>query len=143
MHQRNRDRIREFLLAVRSGAAPHRAAEFMAPSVTAHQMVSEAETTVLRSPSNYQAHVREMLATYGPFTFEIQELIAEGDRVYARWKQIGRHLQEIDGFAPSGKEITEIASATYRLVDGLIVEYWIQIDREGLRIQLERNKGKV
>lgn len=47
-----------------------------------------------------------------------------------------------DGFAPTGKPVIEIASAVYRIENDKIVEYWIQIDREGIRKQLEKNAAE-
>jgi len=131
--------VREFLTAVRSGIAPERATDFMAVSVRAHQVTAENEATVVRTPEEYARHVHDMLATYGAFSFEVTELLCDGDRVYARWRQVGKHLAAIDEFAPTGATLTEIASAVYRVERGRIVEYWIQIDREGLRLQLEAN----
>ena len=69
-------------------------------------------------------------------TFEIEELIAAGDRVFVRWRQAGRHLGSIDGETPSGCPLVELTSAVYRVNGGRIVEYWIQMDRKGLELQL-------
>jgi predicted ester cyclase len=133
--------VAAFLDEVRSGAHPERAEQFMAPVVLAHQAVSEEDLTVERTPADYAAHVRDMLEAFGPFTFQVDELIAEGDRVYARWTQHGTHLAEIDGFAPTGGPLREVASAVYRVAEGRIAEYWIQIDRFGLGEQLRRSAG--
>ncbi|HEU4325149.1 MAG TPA: ester cyclase [Roseiflexaceae bacterium] len=133
------DVVRAFFSEVRSGRDPDRAVELMAPLVLAHQVVSEEPVTVERTPQNYADHVREMQAVFGRFELEISELLADGDRVYVRWRQTGRHMGEYDGFAPTGLPLVEIASAVYRVADGRIVEYWIQIDRAGLQAQLERN----
>ncbi|OCT14310.1 polyketide cyclase [Paenibacillus pectinilyticus] len=131
--------IHQFFARVRSGKQPDAAHDYMAEQVLAHQMTAEKETTVHRSPTNYADHVREMIEAYGSFQLEIQELLAQEDRVYVRWKQTGTHIGEVDGYAPTGKTIIEIASAVYRIANERIVEYWIQIDREGIRVQLERN----
>ena len=56
--------------------------------------------------------------------------------MYARWTQHGHHVGEVDGVAPTSAPITQLTSAVYRVQDGLIVEYWIQIDRYGLHAQL-------
>lgn len=133
--------VRDFLNGVRSGARPDEAETYMAPLVLAHQVVSEEELTVERTPAQYADHVREMLAAYGDFGFEITELLADGDRVYARWRQTGHHIADEDGHRPTGAPIVEIASAVYRVAEGRIAEYWIQIDREGLRVQLDRARA--
>lgn len=134
-----REVVQRFFQLVRSGMQPDAAHDYMAEQVLAHQMTAENETTVHRTPSNYADHVREMLDAYGTFQLEIQELLSQDDRVYVRWKQTGIHIGEVDGYPPTGKPIIEIASAVYRVEHDKIVEYWIQIDREGIRAQLERN----
>ncbi|GFZ87727.1 hypothetical protein GCM10008018_37420 [Paenibacillus marchantiophytorum] len=131
--------VQLFFRDVRSGLLPDAANAYMSEQVLAHQITSENETTVHRTPANYADHVREMIAAYGAFKLEIQELIAQDERVYVRWKQTGTHAGEVDGFRPTGQTIVEIASAVYRVHNERIAEYWIQIDREGLRLQLQNN----
>jgi predicted ester cyclase len=136
----NKKVIKDFLEIVRSGKDPDRAKEFMADTVLAHQINSESPTTVKRTPQNYTDHVKDFLKAYGNFSFQITEIIAEQDKIYARWKQVGRHLVDLDGYPASGKELIEFASAVYRVDNGKIVEYWIQIDRLGFDEQLKRNQ---
>lgn len=135
--------VREFFAQVRSGRNPDLALGLMAPVVLAHQVNAEAPVTVERTPQNYADHVREMLATFGQFELEISECLAQGDRVYVRWRQTGRHLAHYDGFAPTGLPVIEVASAVYRVEQGRIAEYWIQIDRAGIRAQLERAAARA
>jgi predicted ester cyclase len=134
--------VRGFLRDVRAGRDPDAASRYFAESVAAHQVQSEGVTTVQRTPREYATHVREFLATYGNYTFEIEELIAVGDRVFVRWKQTGRHLRSINGETPSGRPLIELASVVYRVAGGRIVEYWIQIDRKGLELQLAEETPK-
>lgn len=119
--------VSEFFKIVRSGKEIERASEFMAEKVIAHQVQAEKEYSVTRSPQDYTDHVQEMLDEYGNFSLEIQEVLADGAKVYVRWRQIGENQK--------GKEIIEIASAVYLVENGKIVEYWIQIDRKGLELQ--------
>ncbi|RAK52516.1 ester cyclase [Phenylobacterium deserti] len=127
-----------FLAEVRSGAHPERADRYFAPQVQAHQMTSEGESTVVRTPAEYADHVREFLALFGAFHFEVTETLAAGDKVYVRWRQQGRHLGSVFGERPTETPLTEISSAVYRVERGRIVEYWIQTDRKGLEIQIDR-----
>ena len=132
--------IRDFLERVRSGKSPEDAKKYMADSVLAHQLNVENETTVKRTPENYTSHINEFLKMYGQFSFEITEILADGDKVYARWIQKGKHISDIDGYLPTGKPINEITSSVYRIQNNKIVEYWIQIDRFGFEKQLQGNK---
>lgn len=128
-----------FLREVRSGRHPEWADRYLAPHVVAHQLVAEAPTDVDRTPADYAAHVRDFRAAYGEFRFELDELLADGDRVYARWRQLGCHVGEVDGYRPTRRPVVEVASAVYRVQDGRIVEYWIQVDRAGTEAQLRAN----
>jgi predicted ester cyclase len=134
--------VQGFLDVVRSGRQPGAVARYFAPQVRAHQVTSEGEATVVRTPAEYAAHVMEFITLFGPFDFQVIERLADGDRVYVRWRQRGRHLGSINGERPTGEPLTEISSAVYRVENGRIVEYWIQTDRKGLDVQLARLAGK-
>ncbi|MDQ0658538.1 ester cyclase [Paenibacillus sp. W2I17] len=133
--------VRTFFEEVRSGRNPDYASSLMAEQVLAHQVISEEEVTVTRTPSDYADHVREMIEAYGEFSLEIQELLTQGDKVYVRWRQTGTHVGKVDGFSPTNLPVIEIASAVYRVENEQIAEYWIQIDRMGIEKQLERNRS--
>ncbi|ATP40319.1 polyketide cyclase [Solibacillus sp. R5-41] len=134
--------VKKFFEEVRSGNNPDYATELMADQVLAHQVISEEELTVKRTPKDYADHVKEMIEVYGKFSLEIQEFMGQGNKVYVRWKQVGTHVGEVDGYQPTSLPVIEIASAVYRIEDGKIAEYWIQIDREGIEKQLNRNKSQ-
>ncbi len=134
------DVVRGFLGDVRSGRDPDAVSRYFAPKVKAHQVTSEGESTVVRTPIEYANHVREFIDLFGRFDFKVVETLAQGDRVYVRWQQTGRHLGSFGGERPTGVPLTDISSAVYRVERGRIVEYWIQTDRKGLELQLERTR---
>ena len=138
--------VKKFFEEVRSGKNPDYATELMADQVLAHQVlahqvISEEELTVKRTPKDYADHVKEMVEAYGNFSLEIQEFIVQDHKVYVRWKQVGTHVCEVDGYEPTKLPVIEIASAVYRIENGKIAEYWIQIDRAGIENQLKRNQS--
>ncbi|MGL4175493.1 MAG: ester cyclase [Dermatophilaceae bacterium] len=130
--------VLEFVEQVRGGVDLDRAHLLLAPTVLAHQVISEAEQTVPRTPQEYVEHVQEMQQTYGAFAVEVLECLAEDDKVYVRWCQTGRHIGAAEGLPPTGQPVREVTSAVYRVRDGRIVEYWLQKDRAGVRAQLEQ-----
>jgi reactive intermediate/imine deaminase len=138
-----KETVRQFLETVRSGRSPERALDFMTDTLLAHQLNAENQETIRRTPQNYTEHVREFLRLYGKYDFKITELIAENDKVYARWIQTGRHEDTIDQYPPTHLPLTEIGSAVYRVVDGKIAEYWILLDRLGFERQLEKNRKET
>ncbi|MFG3697787.1 ester cyclase [Micromonospora sp. NPDC047620] len=77
-----------------------------------------------------------MTASWGAFDLTIEEFLVDGARAYVRLSQVGRHLEPVDGIAPTGRTVRQINSVVYHVEDGLITEYWMQIDRAGLLAQL-------
>lgn len=142
-NQQPKEIINAFLQIVRSGISPERAPEFMADMVIANQMNAETQETIKRTPQNYVEHVKEFITLYGKYEFEVTELIANDNKVYARWKQTGKHLTDIYPFKATGLPLIEIGSAVYRVENGKIVECWIQTDRKGFDLQLQRNEELI
>jgi predicted ester cyclase len=126
-----------FFEQVRSGKNVQAAYELLAETHLAHQVVSGCEYAITRTPADYAAHIAEMRAAYGDFRLIVEELLSEGDKVYVRWQQQGVHSGELFGIAPTYRPVSERASAVYRVAQGKIVEYWIQIEADGVRRQLE------
>ena len=54
--------------------------------------------------------------------FEIDDLVAEGDSVVARWRMEATHSGSLMGESPTGKTISSRGLTYYRLVNGQIVE---------------------
>lgn len=54
----------------------------------------------------------------------IEDIIAEGDKVWVRAKGTGTHTGEWRGLAPTGKKITAMGVNIYRIVNGKGVEGW-------------------
>jgi len=54
----------------------------------------------------------------------IEDIIAEGDKVWVYVKGTGKHTGEYRGIAPTGKKTTGIGVNIYRIVNGKFVEGW-------------------
>ena len=66
----------------------------------------------------------------------IEDIIAEGDKVWVRLTYMGTHTGEFRGLAPTGKKITTIGVMIYRIVNGKLVEGWDLSDYMGLFKQI-------
>ena len=66
----------------------------------------------------------------------IEEIIAEGDKVWVRLTYTGTHTGEFRGLAPTGKKITTIGVMIYRIVNRKLVEGWDLSDYMGLFKQI-------
>jgi predicted ester cyclase len=66
----------------------------------------------------------------------IDELIAEGDRVFCRSTMTGTHDGEYKGIPPTGRHIAAESAEVFRIADGHFVGYWCMANVAGLMRQL-------
>ena len=66
----------------------------------------------------------------------IEDLIAEGDKVVARWRARATHQGEYMGIPPTGKEVEFTGISVYRIEAGKIAESWNVEDALGLMRQI-------
>jgi predicted ester cyclase len=66
----------------------------------------------------------------------IEDLIAEGDKVVARWRSRATHRGEYMGIPPTGEEVEFTGISVYRIVGGKIAESWNSEDQLGLMRQI-------
>jgi steroid delta-isomerase-like uncharacterized protein len=66
----------------------------------------------------------------------IDDLIAEGDKVVARWRSRATHRGDYMGMPPSGKEVQIMGISVYRIEEGKIAESWMVEDQFGLLRQI-------
>jgi steroid delta-isomerase-like uncharacterized protein len=79
------------------------------------------------------------LATFDAFPDlkrPVDDLVAEADRVVARWRSVGTHEGDFQGIPPTGKHIETSGITIFRVADGKIVEEWSESDMLGMLQQL-------
>jgi steroid delta-isomerase-like uncharacterized protein len=87
---------------------------------------------------------RDMHRQFGLGTFSafpdlkrpVEDLVAEGDKVVARWSSVGTHEGDFMGIPPTGKTVTTTGITIFRLEDGKIVEEWSESDMVGMLQQV-------
>jgi len=68
--------------------------------------------------------------------FVVEDMIAEGDKVSARFTMHGTHKGELRSIAPSGREVTMTGIDMIRLEEGKMVEDRVEVDQLGMMRQL-------
>ena len=66
----------------------------------------------------------------------IEDLIAEGDKVVARWRSQATHQGEYMGIPPTGNEVEFTGISVYRIEGDKIAESWTVEDQFGLMRQI-------
>jgi len=62
----------------------------------------------------------------------IEDIIAEGDKVWVSLTYTGTHTGEMFGLAPTGKKITASSIDMFRIANGKLAEYWNVTDKLAL-----------
>ena len=81
--------------------------------------------------------VETLRAAFPDLRFALEDVVAEGDLVAARYSWRGTHKGvAFLGVPPSGKAILVRGMDFYRLRDGKIIEHWDNVDELGMLSQL-------
>ena len=87
--------------------------------------------------AHLRRHIADFEAAFPRYGAEVEDLIAEGDKVVVRATFHGTHTgKEFAGLPPTGKQWSVPGIVIYRIAEGKIVDFWIQADTLGLLQQL-------
>ncbi len=75
-------------------------------------------------------------AGFSDFELTIDDMIAEGDKVAARFTFSGTHSGEFVGIPATGKHVRGTGTGIFQFADGLDVEHWVNFDALGIMQQL-------
>ena len=90
----------------------------------------------MRGPAGYLAVIGIMRGGFPDIQWTLEEMIAEGDKVAARFTMRGTHQGNFFGVPPTGRKIEVTAMNFYRLSGGQFVEECGQPDLLGLLQQI-------
>lgn len=84
----------------------------------------------------FTEYMRTVRWAFPDFHNHVEELIAENDRVAARLTYAGTHQGELFGIGATGRRVSYVGVALFRISEGRIVEGWVLGDVHGLVRQL-------
>ena len=85
---------------------------------------------------SYKEFLMARRAAFPDRRFVVEDMIAEGDKVSARFTMRGTHKGELRGIAPTGREVTMTGIDMIRLEGGKMVEDRVEVDQLGMMQQL-------
>jgi steroid delta-isomerase-like uncharacterized protein len=107
--------------------------ELISPTYTHH----DASTPdVGQGPESEKKRVVLYRTAFNDLRLTVEDMIAEGETVMARWSCRGVHKGDLNGIAPTGKQIAISGVSVVRFASGKMVEGWINWDALGLMQQL-------
>jgi len=103
--------------------------ELMAPDYVDH-------SHQLRGLEGFKQFLTMLIKGAPDMHVTIEDIIAEGDKVWVHVTAKGTHTGEYHGLAPTGKKITFTVVDIWRIVDSKVVEGWHVEDQLDLLRQL-------
>ena len=88
------------------------------------------------SREQYEQTSKTFYAAFPDLYHIVEDVVATGDTVVARFTDKGTHREEFQGVAPTGQTVTVTAIVIGRVADGKFVEVWIEADLLGLMQQI-------
>jgi len=124
--------IRRFTSEFINTASPALAAELIAPSAVFHA----PGMPPLRGPDGYLGLLSMLRGGFSDVQWTLEDVVAEGDKVAARFTMRGTHTGVFMGVPPSGRPFTVTSMGIYRISNGQIVEEHGLSDMMGIMIQI-------
>ena len=116
----SKDLVRRFFGEVLARGSERAADEVIAPGA-----VVWMPTGCFAGPEGVKRASARMASAYPDLRIEVEDLIAEGNRVAARWTLCGTQRRELAGVPPSGRRTCVAALSLFRIEDDKIVEHWM------------------
>src|ERR1700719_902475 len=107
--------------------------ELIAPTYTHHDA---ATPDVGRGPDGEKKRVTLYRNAFPDLRLTIEDIIAEGETVVARWSCRGTHKGDLSGIAPTGKQFHITGVSIARFTNGKMFEGFVNWDALGLMQQL-------
>jgi predicted ester cyclase len=108
--------------------------EVVSPRFTSHDWPKGSPT----GPQGFRNFYSAIRSAVPDARYDVDDLIAEGDKVVVRCRLLGTHKGEFRGIAPTGRAIALKGIAIYRVDNGKLMERWVVTDLYGL---LEEIRG--
>ena len=131
MSEQNKAIVRRFIDIFRTGDMSV-IDELLASNFVDHNPFPEQAP----GPEGMKQVIGMMRTTFPDMQVSVDDMIAEGDRVVARWTGTGTHRGEFMGVPATGNKVTVTGIGIDRIEGGKIVEHWEQFDAMGMMQQI-------
>jgi steroid delta-isomerase-like uncharacterized protein len=88
--------------------------------------------TTLAGVDAVKGYVEQVRTAFPDFQNQVDDLIAEDDKIVTRMTWTGTHSGELFGIAATGRRVTYVGAGIFHLLDAKIQEAWIVGDTQEL-----------
>ena len=114
---------------------------FLADGYRIHSDPGDPWDGATLSPEGFKERLRSSRAPFPDLRFEIDETIAEGDRVAIAWRMRGTHTGPLGPYPATGRRIDVPGMTVYYFRDGRITGHRQVVDRAAVAQQLGLGAG--
>jgi steroid delta-isomerase-like uncharacterized protein len=107
--------------------------QLVATNFTDHDPASPVQVV---GRDGLRQHVNMYRSAFPDLTFTVDDILAEDNKVTARWTARGTHKGMLLGIAPTGQQVTTEGITIIRIANGKIAESWVTWDALGMMQQL-------
>jgi hypothetical protein len=104
--------------------------EYHAPEFVIHMTTGDLKL------KEYGQAMAVVVAAFPDFKYTIEDMIADGDKVVARYKFNGTQTGSYRGIAPTGRKVNAYGIEIIKIDSGRIVEAWTVFDTLGMMQQI-------
>lgn len=106
----------------------------VSPQFTSHDWPERGPT----GPRAFRDYYSALRSAVPDARYEVDDLIAEDDKVVVRWRLLGTHKGAFQGIAPTGRAIVLKGIAIYRVENATLMERWVVSDLHGVLEEIQQ-----
>jgi steroid delta-isomerase-like uncharacterized protein len=131
----NKARVRQFYDEVFNAGKLDLADQFIAADALDHEVMPDQKDPV-PALANFKTYLADFRKAFPDLKVQVEDLVAEGDKVVARLRMTGTHKGTFNGVPATGKSFSIQVIDIIRLANGKCTEHWGISDDAGLMQQL-------
>ena len=133
MSDTNKTIVRRFFDEVFNQQNQASAAQLIDPALVVHHPLLPGGTGGTR---DVVTMMQEFRGAFPDLSYAVEDLVAERDKVAARWTARGTHRGPFNGIAPTGRTVVVDGTDVFVIANDRIVETWVNSDLLGLMRQI-------
>ncbi len=130
--EQNRDLVRRLMDHMVRDPSDGAIDEFLSEDFVDHNAPPEQGP----GPEGVKRSLKKTLAALANLRLQLEDIIAEGDKVVIRYKAEATHVGSFLGFPATGRRLSWTTISIYRIAGAKIVERWGLVDHTALVHQL-------
>ncbi len=107
-------------------------AEMIAPEAVLHEGGADS-----KGPDAFYPFFDRMIATFSEIRVNVEDTLAEDDKLCVRWSFCGKHTGNGLGIPPTGKTVNVTGISILRVAGAMLLEGWQNWDMLGLMEQVK------